>query len=294
MDLLASIFLFPTLAGYIYLTKSELFRLKCKPLTPPLLILESIVFGVAFLYVVYIVKSFYNMSLPDIHWTNTFFENLTNLIKLIISPITQEVGTHNLATTKNQLAVSLESVSTLILSLLALSLERCFMRAKPDLFKSYQSHLRSLDSGELEKLLSYSMDSWVTIQLTLCNRKVYIGNVIEMPTHNAAQKHQRFFRLLPLYSSYRDSERLKISDDITDYSLFALMLKDDETREKYKVGQDDGISQDAITDALKTGVLIDVEDVQTAQLFDSKVFHAFNDNCATSVPKKNKKTKKIR
>ena len=123
----------------------------------------------------------------------------------------------------------------------------------------------AVEAGDhIELLIQESIDDQVPVEVTLRNRKIYIGLGLEIGIGTSSESD---IALIPMYSGYRDEGTLNLNIE-TDY-LSAIWEF---------VEYDEGSSSDEDTDSWSSEefrVVIPVTEVVSARLFDEELYDEF-------------------
>jgi len=113
--------------------------------------------------------------------------------------------------------------------------------------------------NEMELLFKYSCEKKETIQITLKNDKVYVGWVELLPKPS----HSTFIRLVPVLSGYRDhTKRFHVTTNYSYvYSEYIKSIKEAKSEEEI--------------DELETTIVIKLDEIISAHLFDYDIFEKF-------------------
>ena len=134
----------------------------------------------------------------------------------------------------------------------------------------------------LEHFFALSMNTLTPLQITLKNRKVYIGLIKNLPPLSPLNNQQKFVNIFPLMSGYRDGETLELDKGLTDYKVILDLLvmtsggpKPQDAAYAKKLGKIAAAMNKTVTDHLDMGIAVDIEEILSASLWDGAVSQHF-------------------
>ena len=295
METLFSIFVIPTLAGYIFLTKTNYHKVKVHGISNTLLFIECFLYGFFLLYISYI---FLSVSVGDglpkilnyilgIYYTEQAF-SFTNFLRqlwaIIKWPFDVEVKLE-----RNHF--SQEAFFALIIAFLYSRFFELNIIKDSSWYNNKVMASRDKTRSELEKMLYFAMNTVTPVQISLKNRKVYVGFL----NQRYSQKPDGgYIQLLPLKSSYRNEKTLEVSSNMTDYSfMMDLYLKHKENEDKGTLiklvngNAVEEVSPLTLESSLSYGIFINLSEILSIGLWDGAIFNKFKYMQAES----NKKSK---
>lgn len=177
MDFNINVLLIPLLGGYIYIKKSRKFRYYSLRYNTQEILLSSAVAGFIALVPCYFLGEFVNHFEPC--WIDFLHNNLSHI---------GYIGT---------------SISTFLLLMLVLLYDYLCIKDENTI-----ANIIDRDKNAIEVVLKKALTSRKTVSITLKNRKVYIGNVIDLPSIIIDSKRSTL--LLPTFSGYRLPKELDV------------------------------------------------------------------------------------
>lgn len=215
-----SLWLFPILSGYYFLTRYVYFKYKYDRIETQRLVFNSVITGSIlffFTYLVRIILNYFKPTLiPSIH---------SFLYKLPI---------------EEQPLLWTFIFNFLFIFIFTHSLNRILVWC--NYFKKQTPVEKAVDDfgDEIEQLFKKVAKEELLIQITLKSNKVYVGFVEYIPP----PKESNYLKIIPLISGYRDDETKKVKFN-TEYYKAILLYQSDEA--KYKSFEMDlTIKQDEI------------------------------------------------
>lgn len=221
-----NLFILNLVAGYFLLTKSYLFKFKQQRLDTQRLVFESVLLGVVLTFLAYVVNVLFQHFLP---------ETYARCYAMLPSK-TPFFGT---------------SLITFFLAIILVYGGNLFL----DKNKYIQKAIEEV-GNEFELLLKSAMNNNTLIQLTLDNRKFYIGWVKEMPIPSVSN----YIRIIPAVSGYRNEslEMVFTAHYLSVYSKYV---------DEGKINKIEDLEMDLV---------INVQRVINISNFDAEVFERFN------------------
>lgn len=282
MEPLIALFLYPAAAGYIVLTRSPIYRVRSHGFSNSRLFVESVVWGLFLLYLSYafIAALEFKVWLPI--WEKNLVENVWSLWDTLLKPVRNEVAASPKPTD--------ESVLAILIAFLYSYSHRIIYCWNNNFSAWFQNRMnrreireRQYLIGPMDSLLVLSLEKFVPLQVTLKNRKVYIGLIVGLPHVSPNSKLQKFLNIQPLQSFTRDSENLSVSGDVTDYGVLyeigamqGVPLGDAQWMQVSQTARDiAGRMNSTVLENIKTGVMIDMDEILTISLWDSAVARNF-------------------
>ncbi len=259
MQMLLTIFLLPTLAGYIYLTKSVIESVETNWYSHSRLIIESILTGISLIYISYTFYNILLLELPDVSMDKTFHTNVKSLWECFIWPITNELNSSQ----NNNITFTTESMLSVLIAFFCAGVQRVMLACNMSLILKRLITVRDRLGGPFERILSVSMNTLTPVMITLKNRKVYIGLVLELPPLTPVSNRREYLNVLPIRSGYRQSENLELGEHFTDYTFLHSLLID---------------GGNPAADAFSHGIAIDAQEVMSVALWNGPVFQQFQEN----------------
>ena len=140
----------------------------------------------------------------------------------------------------------------------------------PGLFNAFYGEHRGAERAareagdHIELLIQESIDDQVPVEVTLRNRKIYIGLGLESGIGTSSESD---IALIPMYSGYRDKDTLNLHIEIDYLSVIWEFLEYDEGRV---------LAEDADPwSSEEFRVVIPVTEVVSARLFDEELYDEF-------------------
>lgn len=296
MEPLFSLFVIPTLAGYVFLTKTNLHKVKTDGISSSLLFVESLIYGIFLLYISYIFLSlsfghglfvmedyFLSVYLGGEFEVVDFFKKGWEVIKWPFDAEIKIEKSH----------FSQESFFALLVAFLYSYIFEMEFIKESAWYNRKVMTFRDKTKSELERMLYFAMNTFTPIQVTLKNRKVYVGLLQEMPeeSRHSVKKDGQYMQILPLKSGYRDGSTLEISEDMTDYSFMVDLyvqhrLNGYKEKQVSHSHQDDEVNPVTLENSLKYGIFIDFSEVLSIGLWDGAIFKKFKNGQLSSVKEK--------
>lgn len=304
MDGLIALFLFPAFAGYIVLTRTMLYSIRTHSYSMPRLFAESVVFGIGLLY----LSSFFlcmvqnSWELPPL----TFGGIVGFLWQGLLWPLRNELTYQSPGLTASQIKAHLtnEAIAAILIAGLYVAIAQLLASriGKPlrrstncpaaiqlyDFFNwlvvRHENKIlkeRDRHGGTVERFFALSMNSFTPVQITMRNRKIYVGFIRELPPLSPQNKQQRFVNIFPILSGYRDSDTLALSKKITDYDvitdLLLLMGGNEPSDPAYaqKLKDIHSNMDPTLAEHLDMGIAIDAEEIIAVSLWDGGIFQHF-------------------
>ncbi len=142
---------------------------------------------------------------------------------------------------------------------------------------------KKYSTGAMASMCILSMRQQVPVQITLKNRKVYIGLILDLPNLNPANKMQKFINILPLQSYTRDIETLAAPKKVTDYSVLLeliVLMKAEQTdplRATISTKAQNLINRinPTVLENIDTGIAIDMDEIVSISLWDRAIAESF-------------------
>ena len=218
-----SLWLFPILSGYYFLTRYVYLKYKYDRIETQRLIFNSVISGSILFMFVYFVRVLISLILPNS--INYLYKLLYNL------PIQQQ-------------PLLWTFVSNFILVIIFTHLLNRILKWNKYFGKQTPVEKAIDDIGdEIKQLFKKVAKEELLIQITLKSNKVYVGFVEYIPP----PKESNYLKIIPLVSGYRNNKTKKIKYN-TDYYDAILLYQNDE--EKYSnFEMDITIKQDEILTA---------------------------------------------
>ena len=178
MEALISLFIVPTLSGYLFLTKTELqnIRISYYPITK--VAVESLIIGIIFLYISYFIFGTYRFWPVDL----CFFESIITFIKNIwlsislelkeiwawvFHPLITEIQYQNGSADSSVHPISNQSISTVGIAIAFIIWEHIYKRVWSTSHEIKIAKEREKVGGQLESLLNYASDTQEPVQITM-------------------------------------------------------------------------------------------------------------------------------
>lgn len=187
-----NLLIFPIVGGYYVLIRSELFRYKQQRVDRQKLIFNSILAGIAFLFVSWIFTGIASYIHPSaITWIRNYYPFKTAYFGTAICSFI--------------IAVIFTEVSNWIVS-------------------KDKSISRAIDSigNEFERLCDSCYRNTEFIQITLSNDKVYVGWMKALPIPSFSN----YISILPVYSGYRDKDTKELVFTTQYLDVYATYISD--------------------------------------------------------------------
>lgn len=288
MEPLITLFLLPTFAGYLILTKIQLYSVGIDRLNPTVLFVESFAYGLGILYLSYIFSSLVSGN-AYIHLGGEFIEwwfndcpfeigaILHNLWLLVKWPINTEIS-------RVSSSITQESILTIFIAGCYVYLCNRNLIKNSERYKSKLMAKRDKTHSLLEDMLYNAMNSLTPLQITLKNRKVYIGILLAMPEMNPFNKQEKFLELLPMKSGYRHPETLEIQGDMEDYSIMNDLLINSKNGKtlpnKASRLNKEPVNSQTLEKSLSYGIFIDMDEIISIGMWDNAIFKSFKEKKA--------------
>jgi hypothetical protein len=215
-----SLWLFPILSGYYFLTRYVYLKYKYDRIETQRLIFNSIITGSVLFIITYFIRVIVSLKCPEL--INQFYKLLYKL------PIQKQ-------------PLLWTFVFNFIFIILFTHLLNKILKIC-DYFKKQTPVEQAVDDfgDEIEQLFKKAVKEELLIQITLKSNKVYVGFVEYIPP----PKESNYLKIIPLISGYRNDETKKIKFNIDYYNAILLYQSNESKYESFEM--DITIKQDEI------------------------------------------------
>lgn len=259
MDSLISLFLIPTLSGYILLTKSPIHSIRTADYTFPKLAVESLVYGLVLLFLSYWLKEVYVYA----SGTLTDYDVVWSWIRWgwgkVFYPLTQEASSNQ----GDLFSISDPALFTLFLAGFYV-MDRRYVQPwrRPKAFKTMQAREASQTGGEMQRLFHYASNNVELVQVTMRCGKVYVAFIKAPPKISTSSNRHNFLSILPILSGYRTQETKEIVFT-TDYA------------DPLRNARDDPALFEEVSRAMEHGIIIDKREILIASIWRMDIYERF-------------------
>jgi hypothetical protein len=215
-----SLWLFPILSGYYFLTRYVYLKYKYDRIETQRLIFNSIITGSVLFIITYFIRVIVSLKCPEL--INQFYKLLYKL------PIQKQ-------------PLLWTFVFNFIFIILFTHLLNKILKIC-DYFKKQTPVEQAVDDfgDEIEQLFKKAVKEELLIQITLKSNKVYVGFVEYIPP----PKESNYLKIIPLISGYRNNETKKIKFNVDYYNAILLYQSNESKYESFEM--DITIKQDEI------------------------------------------------